>query len=558
MSKDNKQHHFDVTVVGGGLAGLSAALEVAAQGFSVALVSKVHPLRSHTGAAQGGIAAAIGSDDSPQWHVSDTLAGGVDLADRDAVELLCAKAPETIEWLSSLGVPFSRNEQGDVAQRRFGGHTKGDQKSPVERACYAADRTGLAILNSLWEKLIHSNVTLFNEYHVLKLLCEDKHCYGFISYNLSAGQLEIFHSKATILATGGYGQVYDCTTNPLINTGDGAALVLQEGYTLQDMEFMQFHPTALFPQGHLISEAARAEGGILRNEQGQAFMEKYAPDLKELAPRDVVSRALWHETQKQEKAHCFLDLTHLSSETLAQKLPQITDLAETFGAVDPTKDMIPVAPAAHYSMGGIPVTLSGAVLADGLKQKVSGLYAVGEAAVLSVHGANRLGCNSLLEAAVFGRKCGQDLFADLPTMSTVAIPTHLLNQEEHLLQSGKADPRNFYAIKKEIQQTMSHGCGLMRTETDLIQTVERLQELESELEQQRPPLEQSPFNTIITDFFETHSLSMVAQAVCTSALKRCESRGAHSRLDFPEREAASHSLVKRTGEFIVTRKSVQL
>lgn len=558
MPTKSVTHQFDVTVVGGGLAGLSAALEVASKGFSVALVSKVHPLRSHTGAAQGGIAASIGHNDSPEWHASDTLAGGVGLADRDAVVFLCNKAPETIEWLSRLGVPFSRDEQGSVARRFFGGHTKGDQKTPIERACYAADRTGLAILNALWEQLIQSEVTLFDEYHALKLLCNDTTCYGVNTYNLKEARRETFISKATLLATGGYGQIYDCTTNPLINTGDGAWLVLQEGYALQDMEFMQFHPTALYPQGHLISEAARAEGGILRNDNGEAFMAHYAPDLKELAPRDVVSRALWQEIQKQEKPYCYLDLTHLGTTVLETKLPQITDMALTFGSVDAEKQMIPVAPAAHYSMGGIPVTLSGEVLADGIESIVQGLYAVGEAAVLSVHGANRLGCNSLMEAAVFGRKCGKDLCRKLPTIQNDSLPQECHISDEQLLVSGTADPRDFYRIKKGIQSEVSLRCGLMKNKEDLTALLDKLQTFEKELLECRPTLERTPFNTVFTEYLETLSLCSVAQAVCFSALNRCESRGAHSRSDYPEKGDAFHSIVIKKERLTFVKKEVRL
>ncbi len=547
-------HTFDVTIIGGGLAGLSAALVVAQKGFSVAVVSKVHPLRSHTGAAQGGIAASLGNEgaDSVSWHIEDTMRGGAGLSDRDAVELLCSQAASAIEWLSSLGVPFSRTKSGTIGQRFFGGHTKGDGKNRVKRACYVADRTGLALLSTIWEKALLEKITFFEEYYSLDLLIEDLCCYGVSALNIALGRVETFYSKCTILATGGYGQIFDFTTNPLINTGDGASLILQEGFPLQDMEFMQFHPTALYPKGHLISEAARAEGGVLKNSKGEAFMEKYAPDLKDLASRDVVSRALWQEMKAENMGHLYLDLTHCNSTVFEETLPQVYELSQKFAFCDPTKSPIPVAPAAHYSMGGVPVTLKGEVLADGISTIVEGLYATGECATLSVHGANRLGCNSLLEAAVFGRECGKSVADKLPFLSYKKYPRAKIPQYE-----GGEDRQSFYNIKRKIQKAMSQYCGISRNSSDLRKLLASIKEWKKELLLSPISLKEKPFDTCFVENRETLSICRVAEVVVFAALKREESRGAHYRTDFPDLKEPYHSLISLDKDLFYQKKEVR-
>ena len=403
--------YHDIVIVGAGLAGLRAAVE-AAPDADVAVVSKVLPTRSHSGAAQGGITAALGNEEEDhwEWHFFDTVKGGDYLGDQDAIEIMVRDAPRAIYELEHMGVPFSRTSDGKIAQRRFGGHTQGYGKGPVKRACHAADHTGRVVLDTLYDQCLRQGVRIYGEHYVLSLVFEEGRCKGVVTYELASGGLSFLAAKAVLLATGGCGRVYRTTSNGFATTGEIFNLAYQAGIPLQDMEFIQFHPTGLYPLGILMSEAARGEGGILRNGPGERFMERYAPSIKDLAARDVVSRAILREVREgrgiEGKEYVNLDLTHLGEAKIREKLRDIASFAQTYLGIDPVTQPIPVAPTCHYVMGGIPTDGDGRVLIDESGASVPGLYAAGECACLSVHGANRLGCNSLLDLLVFGRRSG--------------------------------------------------------------------------------------------------------------------------------------------------------
>jgi succinate dehydrogenase / fumarate reductase flavoprotein subunit len=405
------EHQFDAIVIGAGLAGLRAAIEIG-EVSSVAVISKVFATRSHSGAAQGGIGAALANEeeDNWEWHMFDTVKGSDYLGDQDAIETMAKDAPRTIYELEHLGVPFNRTPEGKIAQRAFGGHTRNFGQAPVKRACFAADRTGRVILDTLWEQSLQRNIQFFDEFHVLSLIMENGRCGGAIAYELATGKLHTFSGKAVLLATGGAGKIFKTTSNAFASTGDGMALGFQAGAPLEDMEFVQFHPTGIYELGILISEAARGEGGILRNRDGERFMERYAPVIKDLAPRDMVSRCILEEVRAGKgidgKDYVHLDLTHLGEDVINNKLAEITGFARTYAGVDASREPIPVQPTCHYMMGGIATDVDGRVLVDAEGTAMPGLYAAGECACVSVHGANRLGCNSLLDTLVFGRLSG--------------------------------------------------------------------------------------------------------------------------------------------------------
>src|SRR5213082_1182458 len=420
---------YDAVIVGAGGAGLKAALHLATQRQArIAVISKLYPVRSHTGAAQGGIGAALGNmeEDHWEWHMFDTVKGGDYLADQDAVEVLCREAVETVYDLEHWGLPFSRTPEGKIAQRPFGGHTREYGKAPVRRSCYAADRTGHMILQTCFQQCIKNDVHFYNEFHVLDLLVEEGRCAGVVALCLATGELYIFHAKAVLFATGGFGRIYRVTSNALALTGDGLAVALARGIPLEDMEFFQFHPTGIYKMGILLSEAARGEGGILRNRTGERFMERYAPTVKDLAPRDMVSRAILTEVREgrgigENKDFVHLDLTHLPPEQIDAKLPDITDFVRTYMGLEPKTELIPIQPTAHYAMGGIPTNVQAEVAVDSDNTVLPGLYAAGECACVSVHGANRLGTNSLLDIVVFGRRGGAAMAeyaagADMPRL----------------------------------------------------------------------------------------------------------------------------------------------
>ncbi|MBN2038144.1 MAG: FAD-dependent oxidoreductase [Chitinispirillaceae bacterium] len=562
-------HSFDAVIVGAGIAGLHAALALAPH-HRVAVVSKVYPVRSHSGAAQGGIAATLGNcgEDSLEWHIFDTVHGSAFLADQNAVELLCAHAPATVRSLERLGVPFSRTEQGTILQRAFGGHTRAFGKTPVQRACHAADRTGHAILTTLWEQCISAGITFFNEFYLLSLGIENNRCYGIVAWDIQRGGMHVFSTGAVLLATGGYARAFATSTNPLINTGDGQAAALRAGIALQDMEFVQFHPTGLYGKGILITESARSEGGYLINGSGERFMARYAPDRMELAYRDVVTRAIHHEIKTGRGInggeYVLLDLRHIDEAAIDERLPQTREVCIKFADLDPAHDLIPVQPAAHYSMGGIPTTLHCEVLGDGKEQRVAGLYAAGECACVSVHGANRLGCNSLLEAAVFGQRAGLRMSSFLlernerdgcPGRAYQCIAESMLS-----LQGARCE--STARIQESLQRIMQEKCGIYRDAEGLRSLLQETRLLALKRQNVRIPKLHIPYNQELIDALELHNLLDVAEAVAMSALARTETRGAHARTDFPEqndREWLKHTLVRRiSGSLRVEYKPVTI
>src|SRR5436190_19189993 len=406
------RHSYDAVVVGAGGAGLRAAIETAGK-CRVAVISKLYPTRSHTGAAQGGMCAALGNveEDYPEWHTFDTVKGGDYLVDQPAAEIMCHEAIDRVIELEHFGMPFNRTPEGRIDQRRFGGHTRNHGEGPVRRACYAADRTGHMILQTLYQQCLARDVNFFNEFQVLDIALSDGRVAGLVAYELATGDLHIFHTKAAMFATGGYGRMFKVASNAVTLTGDGPGVLYRRGIPMQDMEFFQFHPTGIYKLGILLSEAARGEGGILRNAEGERFMERYAPTIKDLAPRDMVSRAILTEIGEgrgagPNKDYVYLDLTHLSPEHIDAKIPDITDFVRTYQGLEPKTDPIPIQPTAHYAMGGIPTNVDAEVVVDAANTVLPGLYAAGECACVSVHGANRLGTNSLLDIVVFGRRAG--------------------------------------------------------------------------------------------------------------------------------------------------------
>ncbi len=470
----------DVVVIGAGLAGLRAALEVSDQA-DVAIVSKVFPTRSHSGAAQGGIGAALGNEepDSWEWHMYDTVKGGDYLTDQDAAEILAKEAIGTVYELEHMGVPFNRTKEGKIAQRAFGGHTSNFGEAAVKRACYAADRTGRVLLDTLYGEAVRKGIKIYSEFNLLDIVIEDRQVCGAILYELATGALTLLRSRALVLATGGFGKVYKTTSNCFANTGDGVYSVLRNGLPLQDMEFVQFHPTGIYGLGVLISEAARGEGGILRNNEGRRFMEDYAPTIKDLAPRDMVSRAITTEIREGRgiggKDYVNLDLTHLGEEKLREKLSDISSFAKTYRGIDPADAPIPVSPTCHYMMGGIPTDIDGRVL-DENQNPVIGLYAAGEAACISVHGANRLGCNSLIDLVIYGRRAGKRLDSDLSSISEKAPPKDSLEKIRDRIHKiiARDNGERINAIRSGVQEAMSSFCSVYREESSLESLISQL------------------------------------------------------------------------------------
>lgn len=538
-------HEYDVIVVGAGGSGLTTALYAAKQGVSVAVVTKLYPTRSHTGAAQGGIGAALGNveEDHWEWHMFDTIKGGDYLSDQDAVEMFCKEVIEAVIELEHMGMPFDRLPSGKIAQRRFGGHTKDFGKAAVHRAAHAADRTGHMILQTLYQQCVKENITFFNEYHVTDVIFEDGAAKGLVAYELASGELHTFKAKAIVIASGGFGRIWKVTSNAYTLTGDMQAILYRKGIPLEDMEFYQFHPTGLFPLGVLLTEGARGEGAILRNGSGERFMERYAPTIKDLAPRDMVSRAMYMEVREgrgvgPRKDHVLLDLTHLPPETIHTKLPDISEFAQIYLGVDPTKQPVPVMPTAHYAMGGIPTTVHGEVIRDEQGTVVKGLYAAGEVACVSLHGANRLGTNSLGDLVVFGRRAGvaaakfakETEFYDFS--EEVLGPTR--ERIEKVLRAGNGP--SVADLRAELQQSMQDRASVFRTESLLQEQVEVLNELFEKYEQVVVQDRGTRYNTELVEALELGYLLEVSQATVHSCLNRRESRGAHAREDYPERD----------------------
>ena len=550
-----KNFEFDSIVVGGGGAGLRTSIQLAGAGQRVAVISKVFPTRSHTVAAQGGIAAALAnvSDDKWLWHMYDTIKGSDYLGDQDAIEYMCKNAAEAIYELEHMGMPFDRNADGRIYQRPFGGMTKNFGESSISRTCAVADRTGHAMLHTLYQKNIELQTQFFIEWIGLDLIRdEDGDVLGVIALELQTGDLGIFHAKNTIFATGGAGRIFQASTNAFINTGDGLGMAARANISLEDMEFWQFHPTGILGAGVLVTEGVRGEGGYLINSNNERFMERYAPSAKDLASRDVVSRAIAQEVLEgrgigTNKNGVYLTLSHLGEELINEKLPGIREISIKFANVDPVKEPVPVVPTVHYMMGGIPTTLNGQVR-DGVKQKeVNGFYAVGECACVSVHSANRLGSNSLLDLIVFGKAAGQHILDSSKGKKLKKLPNDVTKKTIERLKkidtkSSLEDPRE---LGEELRAVMQKHCGVFRFPQLLNEGLVKVHELKQRIGNISIKDNSKVFNTARTEALELQNLIEVALATMASAKNREESRGAHSRSDFPKRDDNSwlqHSL----------------
>ena len=548
-------HKFDAVVVGAGGAGLMAAMEMAGKA-NVAVLSKIYPTRSHTGTAQGGIGAALGNleEDHWEWHMFDTVKGRDYLADQDAVEVMCREAIETVYHLEHMGLPFSRTPEGKIAQRYFGGHTRNFGQAPVRRSCYSADRTGHMILQTVYQQCVKNEVNFFNEYHVLDLLIRDGVCQGVVAMDIGGGEIHTFHARAVLFATGGYGRVYRVTSNALTFTGDGVAIAYRRGVPFEDPEFFQFHPTGIYKMGILITEGARGEGGVLRNRYGERFMERYAPTLLDLAPRDLVSRSMYREIQEGRgidgRDFLHLDLTMLDPALLHERLPDIVDFVETYLGIDPTKQPIPVQPTAHYAMGGIPTDVDGRVLVDSANTPLPGFYAAGECACVSVHGANRLGTNSLVDIIVFGRRAGHHILSYLKEAELLPLPPDpeaAAREEVARLLSGNG-PERVPRLRSELQEQMEVNASVVRDAAKLTAMRAVLVQLRERYGRVSLQDRGALHNTELTEALEFGYLLDVSEAIVAGALAREESRGAHYREDFPTRDDArflAHTLVRR-------------
>ncbi len=582
------KHRFDVIVVGAGGAGLMAALN-ASRNADTAVLSKLYPTRSHTGAAQGGVGAALGNieEDHPEWHTYDTVKGSDYLGDQDEIEFMCSEAVSTVYELEHMGLPFSRTPDGKIAQRPFGGHTNNDTGLPVRRACYAADRTGHMILQTLYQQCIKNNVNFFDEFQVLDLIVANGSVVGVVALELLTGELHVFHAKSVIFATGGHGRVWEITSNAYAYSGDGIAITLRRGIPAEDMEFFQFHPTGIYRMGILITEGVRGEGGVLINDRGERFMEEYAPTVKDLASRDVVSRAMFLEMQAGRgingDRYMYLDVRPetvnkyaasdgrkrpdgspyvVTGEEILSKLPDIVDFCRTYLGVDPVTQPMPVQPTAHYAMGGIPTNKYGEVLIDENNTIMPGLFAAGEVACVSVHGANRLGTNSLLDILVFGKHSGLKAaeyangtdFLPLPK-----DPTDFAQAELNSLlnSSGEERPEE---IGQEMKKVMNDLVGVFRTEGGMSSALEAIRELQERFKRIKVDDKGKVFNTDLLTTWEMGNLLDLAEVTTASALARKESRGAHARDDFPKRDDENwmkHTLAwKRDGEIELRYKPV--
>ncbi|MEJ1197151.1 MULTISPECIES: succinate dehydrogenase flavoprotein subunit [unclassified Streptomyces] len=542
-----KVHKYDTVIVGAGGAGMRAAIE-STKRSRTAVLTKLYPTRSHTGAAQGGMAAALANveEDNWEWHTFDTVKGGDYLVDQDAAEILAKEAIDSVLDLEKMGLPFNRTPNGTIDQRRFGGHSRNHGEAPVRRSCYAADRTGHMILQTLYQNCVKEGVEFFNEFYVLDQLITEvdgvKKSAGVVAYELATGEIHVFQAKSVIYASGGTGKFFKVTSNAHTLTGDGQAAVYRRGLPLEDMEFFQFHPTGIWRMGILLTEGARGEGGILRNKDGERFMEKYAPVMKDLASRDVVSRSIYTEIREgrgcgPEGDHVYLDLTHLPPEQLDAKLPDITEFARTYLGIEPYTDPIPIQPTAHYAMGGIPTNVEGEVLLDNTTV-VPGLYAAGEVACVSVHGANRLGTNSLLDINVFGKRAGIAAAEYAQTANFVELPENpesLVVEQIERLRSSTGTER-VATLRRELQETMDANVMVFRTEQTIKTAVEKLAELRARYKNVAIQDKGRRFNTDLLEAVELGNLLDLAEVMAVSALARKESRGGHYREDFPNRD----------------------
>ncbi|MDH6235898.1 succinate dehydrogenase flavoprotein subunit [Cryobacterium sp. CG_9.6] len=555
-------HQFDIVIVGAGGAGMRAAIE-AGPHANTAVISKLYPTRSHTGAAQGGMAAALANveEDNWEWHTFDTIKGGDYLVDQDAAEILAKEAIDAVMDLENMGLPFNRTPEGKIDQRRFGGHTRDHGKSPVRRACYAADRTGHMILQTLYQNCVKRGINFFNEYYVLDLVMTEvdgvEQPSAVVAMDLSSGELHVFQGKAFIFATGGFGKIYKTTSNAHTLTGDGVGIVWRKGLPLEDMEFFQFHPTGLAGLGILLTEGARGEGAILRNASGERFMERYAPTIKDLAPRDIISRCMLKEVAEgrgagPEKDYLYLDCTHLGKELLETKLPDITEFARTYLGVDPVTDPVPVMPTAHYAMGGIPTNVKAEVWRNG-ETVVPGLYAAGECACVSVHGSNRLGTNSLLDINVFGKRAGNNAVEYVKTAEFTPLPADPAKYVRDMVEGIRSSTgtERISVLRKILQEEMDKKAQVFRTEESLTEVTETIHMLRERYKNIGVQDKGRRFNTDLLEAVELGFLLDLAEVVVYSARNRKESRGGHQRDDFPTRDDVNylkHTMAYLTGD----------
>ena len=555
-------HQHEIVIVGAGGAGMRAAIE-AGPHARTAVISKLYPTRSHTGAAQGGMAAALANveDDNWEWHTYDTVKGGDYLVDQDAAEILAKEAIDAVIDLENMGLPFNRTPEGKIDQRRFGGHTREHGKSPVRRACYAADRTGHMILQTLYQNCVKLGINFFNEFYVLDLVMTVvdgvEQPSGVVAYELATGDLHVFQGKAIIFATGGFGKIYKTTSNAHTLTGDGVGIIWRKGLPLEDMEFFQFHPTGLAGLGILLSEAARGEGAILRNALGERFMERYTPTLKDLAPRDIVARSMALEVREgrgagPDKDYLYLDITHLEPAVIDEKLPDITEFARTYLGVEPYTEPVPVLPTAHYAMGGIPTTVNAEVLRNNT-ETVNGLYAAGECACVSVHGSNRLGTNSLLDINVFGKRAGKNAVAYVKNAPWVPLPDDPAAGVRSILdmvRSGDGTER-VAVIRKQLQDSMDRNAQIFRTDESLEEVTKLIESLRARYRNIQLQDKGKRFNTDLLEAVELGFLLDLAEVLVFSARSRKESRGAHMREDYPDRDDKNflaHTMAYLTGD----------
>ena len=554
-------HVYDAVIVGAGGAGLRAALEAAGE-VSTAVISKLYPTRSHTGTAQGGMCAALGNveEDSPEWHTFDTVKGGDYVVDQPAAEIMCREAIDRVVELEHWGFPFNRTPDGRIDQRRFGGHTRNHGEAPVRRACYAADRTGHMILQTLYQQCIKRDVRFFNEFYAIDLLLVDGRTAGVVAYELATGEIHVFRAKAVLFATGGYGKIFKITSNAHTLTGDGMSVCYRRGIPLEDMEFFQFHPTGIYKMGILISEAVRGEGGILLNGEGERFMERYAPTIKDLAPRDMISRAIYQEIKEGRgvdgKDYVHIDVRHLDPEVIERKLPDVTEFARIYLGVEPTTELVPIQPTAHYGMGGIPTDVDGRVVLGEGEEVVPGLYAAGECACVSVHGANRLGTNSLLDIVVFGRRGGLDMARHAREGELPELPkepeAEAVASLRRLLDASGGD--SIADIRDELQEQLFDLAGVVRVEEGLRKMQELLGGLRERYGRAVVQDKGRVYNTDLMEAWELGALLDCAETLVAAALARDESRGGHYREDHPLRDDdhwLRHSLAYRDGDGFV-------
>jgi succinate dehydrogenase / fumarate reductase, flavoprotein subunit len=563
-------HSYDAVIVGAGGAGLRAAIETAGK-CRTAVITKLYPTRSHTGAAQGGMCAALANveEDSWEWHLFDTVKGGDYLVDQPAAEIMCREAIDAVIELEHFGLPFNRTPEGKIDQRRFGGHTRNHGEAPVMRACYSADRTGHMILQTLFQQCVARDVNFFNEFQVLDIhLVDDgagqRRVGAVIAYEQATGDLHVFNTKAALFASGGFGKMFKVSSNAHTLTGDGPGLLYRRGIPMQDMEFFQFHPTGIYKMGILLSEAARGEGGILRNDSNERFMERYAPTVKDLAPRDMVARAIQTEILEgrgvgPDKDAVYLDLTHLPPEFIDAKLPDITDFVRTYLGLEPKVDPIPIQPTAHYAMGGIPTNVDGEVVVGPEQTVIPGLYAAGECACVSVHGSNRLGTNSLLDIVVFGKRGGRAMaeFVNRPDVDLPEIPKGVEDDVRSRIERMKAGSggEKVADIRTVLQNEMMDKASVFRSDESLASVLKTVHELRDRWERVSIDDKGEVFNYDLTEAMELGYLIDLAEALVVSAQARPESRGAHMRVDYPDRDDVNwmkHTLITREADGNVT------